>query len=173
MMRGKAEQALELYLMKRDYKSAMISWAVEVMCAGGGGESTTLLAGADHEDDESVVSLFRKAAVEQGVFLPGPEGEFGLMERWVCRQLVQGRMDPREGMMHLFNIWMANPFDERLARWLYLSESIVLLEEEICGGLEPFETMTLDTVNETILREAKAVVDAGRDEVASTPPLQG
>jgi hypothetical protein len=136
----------------------MIEWAMDRLTAGSDCESTILLAGADHEPDDEVLRLSRKAAHEEGIMLPGAGSELPWLERWICGEIVAGRLEPQAGLTRLCQLWGDSQFDSRFARWLYLSESVVLLEDGY-GGIEPFHEMKLEELDSTIVREAKSLIE--------------
>lgn len=152
-----AERAFGHYLAQSDYRHPMIAWAMGRLAAGSECPATTLLAGADYEPDDEVVRLFRRAAEEEGIHLPDPEGERDWLERWICSEIVSGRVEPQSGLTALYKLWVDSEFDPRFATWLYLSESVVLLEDGY-GGLEPFHQMKLSDLDATIRREAESVL---------------
>ncbi len=152
-----AERAFGHFLAQSDYRHPMIEWAMDRLTAGSQCPSTTLLAGADYEPDDEVVRLFRRAAKEEGISLPDEAGEPQWLERWICAEVVSGRVEPQTGLSALYKLWVNSQFDPRFATWLYLSESVVLLEDGY-GGLEPFHEMKLEDLDATILRTATSLL---------------
>lgn len=153
-----AERAFGYYLAQFDYRHPMIEWAMDRLAAGSECLSTALLAGADFEPDDEVIHLFRRAAEEEGINLPDSDGEREWLERWICAEIVAGRIEPQSGLTALYKIWVDSEFDPRFATWLYLSESVVLLEEGY-GGLEPFHEMKLEDLDATIRQEAESLLN--------------
>ena len=171
-----AERAFGHLLAQSDYRHPMIEWAMDRLTAGSECPSTTLLAGADYEPDDEVVRLFRRAAKEEGIRLPNESSELQWLESWICAEIVSGRIEPQIGLSSLYKLWVDSEFDPRFSTWLYLSESVVLLEEGY-GGLEPFHEMKLVDLDATILREATSLlktqanrVGAGIEPAPPTPP---
>ena len=160
-----AERAFGHYLAQSDYRHPMIEWAMDRLVAGSECPATTLLAGADYEPDDEVIRLFRRAAEEEGIHLPDADGEREWLERWICAEIVAGRIEPQPGLTALYKLWADSEFDSRFATWLYLSESVVLLEEGY-GGLEPFHDMKLEDLDATILREAESLLRNQREQAA-------
>jgi len=156
--REAALRALALCLGEQEYRSAMIGWAVDLLQGGQDGVAVTLLAGADFEDDRELLRLFRRAAAEQGIELPESEEELPWLERWLCEEIVAGRMEPGAGLPKLRALWRKSGWDRRFVRWCCLSEGVALLEEGIYGAIEPFEKMTLETFPEVMRAQAAEVL---------------
>ena len=128
-------------------------WAVEVLREDGQGISTTLLGGADYESEEEVMKLFLKAIVEQDINLRELDCLVWL-EGWLCREIVEAKLDPKKGFGELCLVLRLSNFDPRFDRWLWLSESIAFVE----GGEPEYRShkdLTLENVEETIVEEAK------------------
>lgn len=153
-----AERAFLHFLAQSDYRRPMIEWAMDRLRAGSECPSTTLLAGADYEPDDEVVRLFRLAAKEEGIHLPDEAGELQWREIWICDEIVSGRIEPQTGLSALYRIWVESQFDPRFSTWLYLSDSVELLEDGY-GGLEPFHEMKLEDLDTTILSEASLILN--------------
>jgi len=147
----------------------MIEWAMDRLTAGSECPSTTLLAGADFDPDDEVVRLFRRASKEEGICLPDEECERQWLERWICAEIVSARMKPQSGLSVLYKLWVDSQFDPKFATWLYLSESVVLLEEGY-GGLEPFHEMRIEDLDVTIFREAKSLLEQQSEQAVDGNP---
>lgn len=110
-----AERAFGRYLAQSEYRHPMIEWALDRLAAGSDCPSTTLLAGADYEPDDEVIRLFRRAAAEEGINLPNADGEGEWLERWICAEIMAGRIDPQSGLTALYKLWVDSDFDPRFA----------------------------------------------------------
>lgn len=163
-------RAYATFLANGEYPKEMVGWGVDALIAGASGSATTLLAGADFEEPSEVYRLFEKALWEQGIQIPSPKNRLEWLEVYICDLLISGDMTPVEASNALYRLWMDSDHDDRFARWLWFSESICLLEYGY-GGFEPFEDMTLDTVDECLIREAKHVLKSNYDQAGPTNRL--
>jgi len=125
-MRSSFELAYFLFLIRRPYREQMISCGVEALERGCQGRHLCMLAGADHDETETLLSIFRKAALECGVTLPPPEHE----EEWLAFRSVEPAFENA-----------AKCSDEptcvpKASWWFYLYLHCVLIEMQQWGGEE-------------------------------------
>ena len=91
--------AFFLYLTDRKYRPRMISCGVEALQNGIDGHFLSLLAGADFEDDESLLNIFLGASREVAVSLPAPDQ--GQEEDWLTIKIIQYRHEGRDVPLHI------------------------------------------------------------------------
>lgn len=152
------------YLKGAEFRKSMVDWAVSVVANGGGGKHTILLAGADNEEERVVADWFRLAALENGITLPGEDARLIWIERFLCKQIIDRSVPPTEALGALYQLWLDDGYSDRFKRWCDLAYNVEYLEEGH-GSYEPFPDMTMQTIDETIVREAVAVVESGRESL--------
>ena len=152
------------YLMHRDFKPAMIRWAENVLLAGGGGEAITLLAGADHECEPAVLDLFRQAAAEQGIELPGEDDAYCWNDGWreflLCREICDGILTPQAGLKELVRFYFETGQADLFDVWPALQRQVNAIAEGRKEGGR-FMEMTGGEVDEFILKAARRVLAEG------------
>ena len=152
------------YLSNRPYRQEMIAWALTCLQAGLDSQSLRLLASAYHEEDREVVHLFQDAARELNILLPALE-TFDWIEKLICLEILNDSVKPIAGLKSLYKLWQQAGMNETFINWVYLDDSIDLLKDGY-SPLEPFQTMTLTTISESIRNEAKRVLsNKNREEV--------
>ncbi|MEJ2466355.1 MAG: hypothetical protein P8045_11735 [Candidatus Thiodiazotropha sp.] len=110
-----------------------IAWATEILKRGEDSESLAILAGLDLDGDpdaSDVNRYFNRSLDELGLRLPTRERALLDYARYLCREIVLGRIAPVNGLKRLDGLYPASGYTRLYSIWDGLSEDLSFLKEE-------------------------------------------
>ena len=82
-----------------------------------------------------------------------------VLGRRIAEQLLLGQISPEEGVSQMVRLWVLTCHSEFFKEWMYLEGAIRLFRDGY-GGLEPFLTLTEESIPGTIRRLAQMFIDS-------------
>lgn len=144
----------------------IIAWACEKLGEGLDSPHLRLLAGylpAEVERDSAEFwKDFRQTLTELGIKTPPERDAFADYTCFICKAMVDGLMPPKQGHGILYEIWAETNFnpakriDDRFESWMYLDDSLELIEKGYPALLPRFEGLNRGNYEQFVKDEAKS-----------------
>lgn len=132
-------------------------WAGEMLVRGHDSYSLRILAGLGpftslHEAED----YFLRSARELGLRIPDPAEAVRAYACEIAREMLDGRLDAREGVRALYRICIGTEYEREYIVWLRLDDA---LDSLLSGGYaHAYESATLESFEEVARREAEKFV---------------
>ena len=147
-------------------EAKLIAWACDMLAEGHDAKSLRFLAGGTENDSSlDIGDEFDQALIELG-YSPPPKREalddYGC---FVCRCIVDGNVDLENAHRILYEIWMKTNYDpeiegdRRFDVWMYLQDSLELVEDGYQPLLPQFVGLSKKTYHDILKREAQSFID--------------
>ncbi len=134
-------------------------WAENMLKQGSGSENIAILAGLGLDkapDPKEIKYYFNKSLKDAGLELPEKKDCVLDYARYICGEIIEGRISPVKGMHILDSLYLKTDYDPVYSIWSELSEDIWLLNDE---GICLFNTgLTKDNTDMYIINVAKQFI---------------
>lgn len=132
--------------------SDYVDWGVAMLIEGSDSPALRILAGLEPLTDRfEAEDYFRRATRELGIRVPAVDEMLDLYAEDLCRQLLDGRIPPKEALSKLCRVTIASGYAERHMDWFYVCDAFDCLEE----GKHLYPSATLENCEELLRKEAK------------------
>jgi hypothetical protein len=137
--------------------SEYADWAGEMLARGHDSYSLRILAGLDSFTSAfEAEDYFLRSARELGLRIPDPAEAVRAYACEIAREMLEGRLDAREGVRALYRISLDTDYGREYVVWLQLDDA---LDSLLSGGYAyAYESATLENFGEVARREAEKFV---------------
>jgi hypothetical protein len=132
-------------------------WAGEMLVQNHDSTSLRILAGLNRRDSIfEAQDYFLRAMKELNLEEPEPDAAVREYARETAKQIIDGQIEPQQGVRALYQICVATEYPEELMIWYELDDALDCL---IASGYPyTYETATLENFDSIVKEEAKKFV---------------
>ena len=166
MSRSDHTEALVIrYALAEASREECIAWACDMLVTGHDTKHLRYLAGRSHIDlDSEVFSDFESSLRELNHKVPPKADSLHEYSCYICQKIVGLELDSGKGHAVLYKIWIANVgdprrLDRRYDIWMYISDSLKLLEDGYSPLIPEIADLTAETYPDIVRREAQKFLD--------------